>query len=160
MRHIRSSKGIDPAGIYLTLQRYNQAFIDREDATYVQIIHTDTLLFGTSFQCGTVDIYIRDIPISLSAKHSFGPYLHMVTSMGKINLVATKSGDSKIIPFIQNSTKKKRVVDKDEVIIGVYSELEESKRGQQFYFSLKNSMLLLKFYLFDFVKMYLPEASL
>lgn len=44
--------GIDPAGIYLTLKGSNQSFINRGDATYVQIVHTDTLMFGTTLPCG------------------------------------------------------------------------------------------------------------
>lgn len=54
--------GIDPAGIQLILMNYDQSFIDRKDAAYVQVIHADTLFFGTANQCGTVDIYVKDLP--------------------------------------------------------------------------------------------------
>lgn len=120
------------------MKLYNQSFINQGDASYVQIIHTDTIFFGTSFQSGDVDIYFKDLPVGLLEKHGFAAYLHMATSMKKLLLIAEKDGDGKMIELDKYPSQKERLPDEDEVIVGVYSEVEESKRGQKFYFSLKN----------------------
>lgn len=130
--------GIDPAGIALTLWNYDQNFIQQGDAKYVQIIHTDTLLFGTMYQTGDVDIYIEDLPVGLLQKHAFAVYLHMATSMKKLLLIAEKIGKGKMIRMDENPEQKDRVPNRNQVFIGVYSEGEYSKRGQIFHLSMKD----------------------
>lgn len=152
--HTRSIiSGIDPAGIWLISNRYHQGFINRGDATYVQIIHTDTIFFGTTLPCGDVDIYVQDIPLGYTRKHGFGPYLHMATSMKKLLLIAEKDGKGQMIQFDEN-----RVPNENEVFIGVYSELEESKRGQKFYFSMRDRSNMLGASIASFVKMFMPAS--
>lgn len=112
------------------------------------------------FQTGDVDIYIRDIPIGYSQKHSFGPYFHMATSMKKLILVAERNikkpwvhGDGRIIEIDENSPTDIEPSE-EEVFIGVYSKLEESKRGHQFYFSLRNRIDKLRDSVAHVVKMF------
>lgn len=95
-------EGFDPAGIALTLKRFNQAFIRRGDASYVQIIHTD-IKAGTILQTGDVDIIV-DCPVSIFNKHVFAVYMHMATAMKKLLLIAEKdelfrSGSGRIVPI-------------------------------------------------------------
>lgn len=153
--------GMDPAGVYLTLRGSNQTFINRGDATYVQIIHTDTILFGTVLPCGDVDIYVKDIPFGYSQKHSFGPYLHMATAIKKLIVIGERDGkrpwahvNGKVILVDGNSTETDRVPKEGEVFLGVYSELEESKRGQQFYISLRDRIDRLDKSIVHVVKMF------
>lgn len=147
--------GIDPAGIYVISDRYGQSFINRGDAAYVQIIHTDPVFFGTSFPCGDVDIYVQDIPLGYTQKHGFGPYLHMATSMKKLIVIAEKDGEGQMIPIDDDSPEKDRVPNENEVFLGVYSEAEESKNGQKFYFSMKNQSDELRNSIARFVKLYM-----
>lgn len=138
--------GIDPAGIYLTLWNYDQDFIERGDAKYVQIIHTDPLIFGTVYQTGDVDIFVEDLPVGLLGKHAFAVYLHMATSMKKLLLIAEKNGKGKgkMISIDENPEQLDRYPNKNEVFIGVYSEPEYSKRGEIFYFSMKDRLEMLR----------------
>lgn len=152
--------GIDPAGIYLILNRFKHAFINKGDATYVQIIHTDIVLFGTIFQTGDTDIYVTDIPVSLLGRHGFGPYLHMATSMKKVLIIAQNDGNGEIIPTDDNLQQKDVNLMDDETFVGVYSNLEESKRGQKFYISLKDRIPVLRESIAHVVKMYLQAGSL
>lgn len=150
--------GVDPAGIYLTLKINNQSFIDKGDATYVQIIHTDPIFFGTSFNCGDIDIYVSDLPVGVMHRHGFAAYFHMATAMKKLLIVAEKEGSGLMLPihqmpYLADNAK----VDADEVVVGVYGELEESKRGQKFYVSLKNRFELLRRSIADFIKIKLPK---
>lgn len=144
--------GIDPAGIYITLYRFNQSFINQGDATYVQIIHTDLYILGTIFQCGDVDIYVEDIPAGLLQKHAFAAYIHMATSMKRLVLIAVKRGRGKVIELDAKSAKKKRVPHTNEVIVGVYSKVEEAKRGQKFYISFRDRLEILRNSIGDMVK--------
>lgn len=149
--------GIDPAGIYLILTRFKHAFINKGDATYVQIIHTDIVLFGTIFQTGDVDIYVQDIPVSLLGRHGFGPYLHMATSMKKLLIIAAADGGGEMIPY---EPEKDVNMYEDEVLLGVYSNIEESKRGKKFFISLKDRIPMLRESIAHVVKMYLQIGSL
>lgn len=152
--------GLDPAGVWLISNRYDHAFINRGDATYVQIIHTDVVFFGTTFPCGDIDIYIQDIPLGYTRKHGFGPYLQMATSMKKLLLIAEKEGSGQMIQIDENSQQNNTALKENEVIVGVYSELEESKRGQKFYFSMKNRSDMLRSSIADFVGMHMPASWL
>lgn len=145
--------GIDPAGIYLTLKINNQKFIEQGDAKYVQIIHTDPIFFGTVFQSGDVDIYFKDLPVGIMHRHGFAAYLHMATSMKKLLIIAEKDGRGVVIPILRNSDLADNLtLDEDEVVVGVYGELEESKRGQKFYVSLKNRFDMLRSSIAQYVK--------
>lgn len=146
--------GIDPAGIYLTLKMYNQKFIGRGDASYVQIIHTDPVLLGTPFQSGDVDIYFQDLPVDIMHRHGFAPYLHMATAIKRLLIIAERNREGAVIPVLKSSdlADNLTLTDKDEVIVGVYSELNESKRGQKFYVSLKNRFEMLRSSLAQFIK--------
>lgn len=108
-------------------------------------------------QTGDVDIYIQDIPIGYTQKHGFGPYLQMATSMKKLLLIAEKDGIGQMIPIDENS---QRVPNENEVFVGVYSELEESKRGQKFYFSMKNRSDQLRSSIAGFVGLHMPASWL
>lgn len=134
------------------MKHYDQSFIHRGDATYVQIIHTDILLLGTACQSGDVDIYVTDLPVGLGDSHSFSAYVHMATSIRKLLLVAERDGRGLVIPIHKNLDLSNRVPSKDEVFVGVYSEFEESKRGQRFYISLKNHFNTLRHSLAHLVK--------
>lgn len=144
----------------MTLKGSNQSFINRGDATYVQILHTDTLFFGTTLPCGDVDIYVEDIPIGYSQKHSFGPYFHMATSMKNVVLIAEKDGkrpwhhgNGEIIKIDENFEQEDDP-NEDKIVIGVYSKLKESQRGKQFYFSLRNRIDTLRTSIAHVVKMF------
>lgn len=63
-----------------------------------------------------------------------------------------------MIQIDENSPE--RVPNENEVVVGVYSELEESKRGQKFYFSMKNRSDMLRKSLTNFSGMYLPASWL
>lgn len=146
-------QGIDPAGIYLTLKIYNQSFINQGDANYVQIIHTDPIFFGTVFQCGDVDIYFKDLPVGVMHRHGFAAYFHMATSMKRLLMIAEKDGNGLVIPIFDHlSLADHTAVYEDEAIVGIYSELEESKRGQKFYISLKNRFEMLRKSIAQFIK--------
>lgn len=145
--------GIDPAGIYLTLKINNQKFIAQGDANYVQIIHTDPIFFGTVFQSGDVDIYFKDLPVSVMHRHGFAAYLHMATAMKKLLIIAESDGKGVVIPILKDSGLPDNLtLDKDEVVVGVYGEIEESKRGQKFYVSLKNRFEMLRSSIAQYVK--------
>lgn len=152
--------GIDPAGIFLILNRFKHAFINKGDATYVQIIHTDIVLFGTIFQTGDVDIYIQDIPVSLLGRHGFGPYLHMATCMKKVFAIAETDGGGEIIPTEDKLEEKDINLHEDEVFLGVYSKLEESKRNKKYFFSLKGRINILRDSIAHVIKMHLQQGSL
>lgn len=165
MLRTQSLKGIDPAGIYLTLKGSNQTFINRGDAAYVQIIHTDTLFFGTTLPCGDVDIYVEDIPIGYSQKHSFGPYFHMATSTKSLVLIAAKDKDrpwahlsGEIMRPDEHLRQKDRAPTEDEIVIGVYSKVDESQRGKQYYFSLKNRIDTMRDSISHVVTMFKPGS--
>lgn len=136
------------------MYRFKQSFIGQGDAEYVQIIHTDPYLFGTIFQCGDVDIYIEDIPTGLLQKHAFAAYIQMATSMKRLVLVAEKNGIGKIIPLKKNEFKKLRSPKRNEVYVGVYSEIDERKRGEKFRISFKNRLEILRKSLADAVKLH------
>lgn len=136
--------GIDPAGIALTLWKYDRRFIGQGDAKYVQIIHTDTLLFGTMYQTGDCDIYVEDLPVGLLQRHAFAVYLHMATSMKKLLLIAEKDGNGKMIRMDDNRKWQNIVPNRNQVFIGVYSEAEYSKRGQIFHFSMQDRFEILR----------------
>lgn len=144
--------GVDPAGIALTLKRFNQAFIKRGDAAYVQIIHTDPLLYGTMLMTGDVDISVDDVPTDYNHKHGFAVYLHMATSMKKLILIAEENGKGQIIE-VDDITQLTRVPRANEVFVGVYSECEESKRGKQFKISFKDRAEILRKSIAHVVKM-------
>lgn len=145
--------GVDPAGIYLTLKINNQSFINQGDAAYVQIIHTDPIFFGTVFQSGDVDIYFKDLPVGIMHRHGFAAYIHMATSMKRLLMIAEKDGNGLAIPVLNHTSLVDNVtLDKDEVVVGVYGELEESKRGQKFYISLKNRFEMLRTSIAQYVK--------
>lgn len=135
--------GIDPAGISLIMWKYDQQFIKQGDAAYVQIIHTDTKLFGTMLQIGDVDIFIEDVPAFDIHKHSFAPYIHMATCLKKVLLIAEIRGKGHMIQ-LDNDLAPYRALNSNEVIVGMYSELEESKRGKKFKISLKNRAEMLR----------------
>lgn len=120
------------------MKLFHQSYIKKGDAEYVQIVHTDPLLHGTSLTNGDVDIMVDNVPAGIKHKHAFVPYLHMATSMKKLLLIAEKNGKGQIIPIDENSAQANRVLKQDEVIVGVYSEVEDSKRGQIFRISLAN----------------------
>lgn len=134
----------------MLLKKFGVAFINRASAAYVQIIHTDTLFSGTSFQCGHVDIYVRDLPVGISAWHGFATYLNMATAMKKLLLIAEKKGKygkieaGQLIELDKNPDQINRRPKENEVFIGVYGELEESKNGHKFYFSLKDRLDILR----------------
>lgn len=146
-------EGVDPAGIALTLKRFNQAFIKRGDAAYVQIIHTDPMLYGTMLMTGDVDIVVDDVPTDRNHKHGFAVYLHMATSMKKLILIAEENGKGDIITIDDNFTQQNEVPKENEVFIGVYSELEESKRGKKFKISFKDRDDILRKSIAHVVKM-------
>lgn len=120
------------------IKKYHQSFIKRGNAEYVQIIHTDILFSGTFFQRGDYDIYISDLPVGISQWHTFAPYIHMATSIKKLLLIAQTNGRGQVIKIDENSVQKDRPLDQNEVFVGVYSKLEESKRGKRYFVSLKN----------------------
>lgn len=127
------------------MRNYNQAFINRGDAEYVQIIHADPLIFGTSIDCGDIDIYVKDMPVKFYEKHVYAPILHIATSIKKVIAIAEKNGSGDLFPIPRTSILKYKVaVDDDEILVGVYSEVTDSKRGQRFYISLKNHLETLK----------------
>lgn len=128
--------GVDPAGIALTLKRFNQAFIRRGDASYVQIIHTDAVA-GTVLQTGDVDIIV-DAPVNFLHKHHFSVYMHMATAMKKLLLIAEEDGTGRVVPINLNFPIEERVPRENEVFIGVYSELDESKRGKRYKISFQD----------------------
>lgn len=133
----------------MLLKKFGVPFINRGIAAYVQIIHTDTLFSGTSFQCGHVDIYVRDLPVGIDGWHGFATYLNMATAMKKLLLIAEKSGKygktsaGQLIELDKHPDQKDRPLKENEVFIGVYGEFEESKNGQKFYFSLKDRLSIL-----------------
>lgn len=144
----------------MILNRFKHAFINKGDATYVQIIHTDIVLFGTIFQTGDVDIYVTDIPVSLLGRHGFGPYLHMATSMKKVLIIAQQNGNGEIIALDDNLHEKDVDLMDDEVYLGVYSNLEEPKRNQKYFISLKDRIPVLRDSIAHVVKMHLQAGSL
>lgn len=82
----------------------------------------------------------------------------MATSLKKLILVAERNiekpwvhGDGQIIE-IDGQTDREPT--EEEVFVGVYSKLEESKRGQQFYFSLRNRIDKLRDSIAYVVKMF------
>lgn len=88
------------------------------------------------FQSGDVDIYVTDLPVTLCDSHSFSAYVHMATAIKKLLMVAERDGRGFVIPIHKNLNIN-RVPDEKEIFVGVYSELEESKRGKRFYISFK-----------------------
>lgn len=94
------------------------------------------MFFGTSYQCGDADIYVKDLPCGMFARHLFAPYLHMATAMKEYILVAAEHGNGRIIEI--DSENQKYVPNHDEVIVGVYGEVEDFKRGEKYYISLEN----------------------
>lgn len=62
----------------------------------------------------------------------------MATSMKKLLLIAQTNGRGQVIKIDENSVQKDRPLDQNEVFVGVYSKLEESKRGKRYFVSLKN----------------------
>lgn len=82
----------------------------------------------------------------------------MATSMKKLILVAERNiekpwvhGDGQIIEIDENSQLEPK---ENEVFVGVYSKLEESKRGHQFYFSMRNRIDILRDSIAHVVKMF------
>lgn len=131
--------GVDPAAISGTLKSFDQPFISQGDAEYVQVIHVDPKIFGVSAPCADVDVYIKDMPVGFFEKHVYAPALHMAIAMKKLVMIAERRGNGLVFPIAKSSILKFKVaVDEDEIVVGVYSELVESKRGQKFYLSLKN----------------------
>lgn len=96
------------------------------------------------FQRGDVDIYVTDLPVGMSKWHTFAPYVHMVTSMKKLLLIAATNGRGRLIQIDENSDHKNRMLGRNEVLVGVYSELEESKRDKKYFISLKNRFEILR----------------
>lgn len=68
----------------------------------------------------------------------------MATSMKKLIMIAEKNGKGQVIRVDENSVQKDRPLNHDEVFVGVYSELEESKRGKKYFVSLKNNFGILR----------------
>lgn len=82
----------------------------------------------------------------------------MATSLKKLLLIAEKDGIGQMIQIDENS--QDRVPNENEVFVGVYSELEESKRGQKFYFSMKNRSDMLRSSIANWVGLYMPASWL
>lgn len=104
-------------------------------------------------QSGDIDIYIQDLPVGILDRHGFGPYLHMATAMKKLLLIAEKNGAGKVIQLDKNPNEIDRYPHKNEAYVGVYSESEYCKRGQKFYFSMKNRTEILRQSIAHVVKM-------
>lgn len=113
-------------------------------------INKETL--DTIFQTGDVDIHVTDLPVGLGDSHGFASYVHIATAVKKLLLVAEKDGRGLVIPIHKNLDLSHRVPSEDEVFVGVYGELEESKRGQRFWLSLKNHFDTLRHSLAHIVK--------
>ena len=64
-----------------------------------------------------------------------------------------KKGKGQVIPIDGNSAQEHRVPKQDEVFLGVYSEKEDSKRGQTFRISLENRGDILRDSIAHVVKM-------
>lgn len=77
----------------------------------------------------------------------------MATAMKKLLLVAEKTGIGKLIQLDTFPDLFDRYPNKNEAYIGVYSESEYCKRGQKFYFSLKNRIEVLRDSIAHVVKM-------
>lgn len=109
---------------------------------------------GSARQRGDVDVYVTDLPVGFGDSHGFAAYIHMATAIRKLLLVAEKNGRGLVIPIHKKLDLSSRVPSDDEVFVGVYSELEESKRGLRFYISLKNHVETLRHSLAHFVKIH------
>lgn len=99
-----------------------------------------------------MDIYVTDLPVGMGDSHGFASYVHIATAVKKLLLVAEKDGRGLVIPIHRNLDLSNRVPSDDEAFVGVYGELEESKRGHRFYLSLKNHFETLKHSLAHLVK--------
>lgn len=70
--------------------------------------------------------------------------MHMATSMKKLLLIAERNGPGQVIPIDENAPQENRVPNENEVFVGVYSEIEESKSGKRFKISFKDRAEILR----------------
>lgn len=141
--------GLDPAAASLFLSR--KYYIQKGDASYVQLIHTSTA-FGTTNHSGDVSIVVTDnrysfwSPVEL---HSLATSIHAATCRKRLIIVADLNKKE-----LEKDTKVKKTADnvpqgilkefKDpksykvpelketQCIVGIYSEFKPSMEGKVF----------------------------
>lgn len=62
----------------------------------------------------------------------------MATAMKKLLLIAEEDGIGRVVPINSFTPQVEKVPKSNEVFVGFYSKLEESKRGKSYKISFKN----------------------
>ncbi|XP_031617373.1 phospholipase A1-like [Contarinia nasturtii] len=113
--------GLDPAAISIFEVEPDKSYIKSGDAEFVQVIHTSYL--GTQLKTSDSDIYINSDNWYIHNNHRLAVELHELISAKKLILIASQSGNSKVINLQRNFCfdPDNIELESDECIVGVYS---------------------------------------
>ncbi|XP_031617123.1 phospholipase A1-like [Contarinia nasturtii] len=111
--------GLDPAAISFFVDP-DKSYIQSGDADYVQIIHTSYL--GTQNKKGDHDIYINSDNWGSHNNHRLAVDINMLIAARKLVIVASKTGNSKIINLQKNMSPDRVILGPNDCLVGVYSE--------------------------------------
>lgn len=135
--------GLDPAAT-LFLNRRN--YIKSGDAKYVQLIQTSKVL-GTSIRSGDIHIVVKSSKTSVfnpKIKHTLAQSIHVATSNKKLIMIAEAKGVGTLQILKSIDTYEAPKLEKNEYLVGVYSEYERSKHGRIYEISLVGRSSVLK----------------